>query len=461
MREARTYTLRTLPSRLAACALALFMALPAVAQNSDKLRYGFEVKGHYRDSDPLQFRSPFPFPPEALPPGQTSGFLTTPEAGEHTEISTVSLWLEAAFWENFEAKVKLDLIDRHDRNPTSSAEEFDLDELWLRWGPETPAGFLPDHPFGGYAKIGKFAKFERQNDRHLESYGLVSTAFNRFEDIGFEVGFDLWRRFYVKGSFTQGNPVFFRGVNALAGDNGTPVTEPPLNNPEPELGTGFPIFYNADIQLSEIDFENPQVGWGLGMRLGGETAAWSLDLLAFAYDRDLADTVDIEGTFYGGDLDLLFGPGNSTPLPLTHGGKQERGFNLWFYLDNLSLFAQYVDQDLGGLPREGLEAELAYTFELPYFAALGGRQVFSFIQPAIRYSEIDNDFTRDANNQFPAPTVSWDWTKLDIGLRLGLVDRLLDLTVEWNDNELTLDNGNTISLDEFLATVRWVMDWES
>ena len=31
-------------------------------------------------------------------------------------------------------------------------------------------------------------KFERQNDRHLESYGLVSTAFNRFEDFGVEAG---------------------------------------------------------------------------------------------------------------------------------------------------------------------------------------------------------------------------------------------------------------------------------
>jgi hypothetical protein len=460
LEDIRSHHSQSTLRRLAACALMSFLALPALAQDSDKLRYGFEVKGHYRDSDLLRFKSPFNFPLNFLPPGETEGFLETTEPGEHTEISTVSLWLEASFWQNFEAKVKIDLIDRHDRNPTTSSDEYDIDELWLRWGPETAAGFLPDEAFGAYAKIGKFAKFERQNDRHLESYGLVSTAFNRAEDIGLEVGFDLWRRLYVKGSFTQGNPLFFRDVNALAGDNGTP-TLATLDNPIPELGTGFPIFYNADIDLGEIDFENPQVGLGVGVRLGGDSAPWSLEFLAFAYDRDLADTVNIGGTFYGGDLDLLFGPLNAFPLPVTHGGKQEKGANLWFYMNRLSFFAQYVDQDLGGLPRQGLEAELAYTFELPYLGALGGRQVFSFIQPAIRYSEMDNDFTRDALNMFPAPTVNWDWEKLDIGLRMGLVDRLLDLTVEWNDNELTLDNGNTLSLDEFLATLRWTMDWGS
>ena len=426
------------------------------------LRYGFEVKGHYRDSDPVSFRSPLGFPRSFLPVGQEEGLLETVEPDGHAELSAATVWLEAQFWRHFEAKVKVDLIDRYDRNPTSSDDEIDIDELWLRFGRETAAGLLPERDFGSYAKIGKFAKFERQNDRHLESYGLVSTAFNRAEDVGVEVGFDLWRRFYAKVSYTQGNPVFFRDPNALAGDNGIPilnVNSPDfVPNPDPELKTGFPIFYDADVE--DIDFDNPETGLALGLRLGGEDS-WSLDLMVWTYSRELADTVDLGGTFYGGDLDLILGPQNAFPprIPTAlNRKKEEYGANLWFYLGNFSLFAQYVDQDLGGLPRTGLEVEASYAFELPYWAALGGRQLFSFVQPTVRYSELDNDFL--VNASYPAPSVMWDWEKLDLGLRLGLVDRLLDLTVEWNDNEF-VRAGVKESADEFLATVRWAMDWEN
>ena len=38
---------------------------------------------------------------------------------------------------------------------------------------------------------------------------------------------DLGRHVYVKVSATQGNPVFIRDPNALAGDNGTPVFRRP------------------------------------------------------------------------------------------------------------------------------------------------------------------------------------------------------------------------------------------
>jgi hypothetical protein len=226
--------------------------------------------------------------------------------------------------------------------------------------------------------------------------------------------------------------------------------------------------------VSDINFDNIETGVGIGFRLGDDSSFWSLDVLAWAYERDLAEELDLAGTLYGGDLDLLRGPFNSFPLEFTHNQKQEWGANLWLYAGDLTLFAQYVDQDLAGLGRTGLEAEISYTFEMPYLGALGGRQIFSYIQPAVRYSELDNDFgipllqfpnpnggepvTRLG---FPAPSVSWDWTKLDIGLRLGLVDRLLDLTIEWNDNEFVLANGKKLSADEFLATLRIAMDWGS
>lgn len=449
--------------------LALGLSIPGTSEAQSNrtrieepgLRFGFEVKAHWRDSEATRLPIPpglFQFPPIFLPVGQDVGFLETVEEGSHAELSNISLWLEGSWARRWSGRLKVDFIDRYERNPTSSGDEIDIDEAWIRWGDEVLPGELGEHRFNGYAKLGKFAKFERQNDRHLESYGLLSTAFNRLEDVGLELGFDLWRRLYLKASYTQGNPLFIRDVNALAGENGPPEREfgSPnfVPNAVPDLKSGFPILYDTDVD--DIAFDDPEVGLGLGLRLGGDDSPWSLDLLAFAYDRDLADEVDLPGTFYGGDLDLLFGPFNSTPLPLTDREKHEKGANLWFYAGSFSAFAQYVDQEIGGLPRDGFEIELAYAFELPYFAAAGGRQMFSYIAPAIRYSEIDNDF---ALQPFPAPSIFWDWEKTDIGLRLGLIEQLLDLTAEWSDNEF-IRAGRAESADEFLLTVRWAMEWD-
>ena len=171
-----------------------------------------------------------------------------------------------------------------------------------------------------------------------------------------------------------------------------------------------------------------------------------------------ADTVDMGGTIYGGDLDLLLGPGNAVSLAVTHDRKEEFGANLWLYWGGLSLFAQYVDQDLGGLPRKGWEAELAWTQELPYLGAIGGRQLFSYVAPAVRYSKLEPRYAGDP--RYPAPSVRWDWEKIDWGVNLGMIDGLLDLTVEWNDNTF-VRLGQEESADEFLATVRWQMDWGS
>ena len=39
-----------------------------------------------------------------------------------------------------------------------------------------------------------------------------------------------------------------------------------------------------------------------------------------------------------------------------------------------------------------------------------------------------------------------------------MIDRMLDLTVEWNDNNFITAGGERTA-DEFLATLRWEMDW--
>lgn len=435
------------------------LAVPALAEPAGSAlghEWGFEAKAGYRDSKLAKFPSPFPFPPSFLPLGQTQGFLETPDPGGHFELAVVSLFYKGAFENGFATKVKVDLIDKWDRNPTSSDREWDVDEAWIRWGPEVePAG--PHEGHSAYVKLGKFPKFERQDDRHLESYGLVSTAFNRMEDVGLEVGFDFGP-FYLKSSLTQGNPLFIRDVNALAGDNGTPDGNPSVvANPLPKYGSGLPIFYDADVD--ELDFENPETGLGIGWRFGDESGRFGLDVLAWGYARELSEHASLHGTFYGGDLDIMTGPfpvgipgafAPTTPPDLRGNEKREYGANVWLYAGDFSLFGQYVDQELAKLPRTGYELELHYEWETPYLE-LFGQQVFSFIAPAVRYSKLEPDYVTAAT--YPAPSVMWEWEKIDLGLRVGLISGL-DMTLEFNDSSFWRQ-GKKESEDEYLATFRY------
>lgn len=411
-----------------------------------RLDWGFEVKTHFRDSDLNRFPVPFPFTPEMLPPGVPQGFMSTVDPGSHLELSAATLFLDAAWGPALAARLKLDVVDLYDRNPTSTDREIDLDEAWVRFGRETEPALLPERP-GLYVKLGKMPKLERQDDRHLESYGLVSTAFNRFEDNGIELGADLGRFVYVKATATQGNPVFLRDPNALAGDNGTPELERP--NPEPALGTGIVIPYDAEVEDLDTDGEL-ELGAAAGVRWAN-AAGDGVDVLFWGYERELADTVDLHGTFYGGDLDLLNGPDNAFPFPLDGRDKREVGVNLWLYRGGLSLFAQAVDQDLAGLGRSGLEAEVAWRFELPLLWAVAGRQLFPSIAPAVRWSRLDPDFAAPAIT--PSPSFAWEWEKVDFGVRLTVV-RGIDLTAEYAAHEFVRAAGPADN-DELLVTVRW------
>lgn len=425
---------------------------PAADAGAFAVHFGFEGKAHYRDSEHFRFPSPFPFPPESLPPGATQGFLETVNEGGHFELSVLTLFADASWGPNIEAHAKLDFIDLYDRNPTSSDKEFDVDELWIRFGGDPAA---PSDGFGMYAKVGKFGHFERQNDRHTESYGLVSTAFNRFEDQGLEVGASFGTHFFVVGSLTQGNPVFFRDPNALAGDNGTPANDPSLHDhPVPELASGFPILYDAEVEDLDVDGDL-ETGYGLGVRFGEPGSGHEVKLLAWAYQRKMADTVALNGTFYGGDLDLLNGPANLFGLPIRDDDKKEVGGNLWLYQGGFTFFGQYVQQEIAGMDRTGYEGEVAWRFDLPLAWSTGGRQLFPYLQPVVRYSFLKPEFA-GGSPRFPAPSVRWEWSKLDYGLRVGLVDRV-DLTIEFADNEMTLANGRKVSNDELLSTLRFRM----
>lgn len=426
------------------------------AEDGKPISFGVELKGNYRDSDQNKFPIPFPFPPSFLPVGETRASLETVDSGSHFEISRITLLLEGQFSPLFQGRIKVDTIDRYDRNPTSSDNEIDVDEIWLRYGTELP----PEELAAGsslYVKLGKFGKFERQDDRNLESYGLVSTTFNRFEDAGLEIGVDIGNHFYIKGSYTTGNPLFFRDPNALAGDNGTPERNPFENpNPDPDLKSGFVMFYDTEIE--DWDFgSNAETGLALGLRLGAGYTR-TANLMVFHYERELADGVDLRGTFYSGDLDTLRGVeeelGFAGGLPLQGRDKEETGANLWLYLGSFTFFGQYVDAEFAGLGYEGIEGEAAYSFDLPISWAIAGKPLFSTITPAIRFSKINPDFVGNGN-RYPTPSVWWDWEKLDIGFHLRLYQDL-GLMVEHNSLKF-LRGGRWEHNDEFLATLgyRW------
>jgi hypothetical protein len=419
------------------------------------IKWGVEVKAAFRDSEDFSF--PFNFrPADTAPPLALN--LRTVDPGGNLEVPAATLFLDATWGEALVGHLKIDTIDLYDRNPTSTDHKVDVDEAWIRFGREYDPGRLPEHS-GAYVKVGKLPKFERQDDRHLESYGLVSTAFNRFEDLGVELGLDLGRYVYLKGSYTRGNPVFLRDPNALAGDNGTPanlpcgLTLPCAQAPHPALNSGVPILYDAEIEEAGSG-GHEETGAGLGLRLSNEDGSRRAELLAFGYQRTLAPRVEMEGSLYGGDLDLLDVPFGTFP-GLDGDEKKEHGANLWLYLGGFSFFSQYVDQEIAGLGRLGYEGEVAWRFELPLFASLAGQQLFPSIAPSFRYSKLDADFTNPPPGRTPAPSFAWDWEKTDAGIRIGIVPGT-DLTIEQAHNRFLTARGWRTN-DELLTTLRWRM----
>ncbi|MBK9088759.1 MAG: hypothetical protein IPL90_06810 [Holophagales bacterium] len=118
--------------------------------------------------------------------------------------------------------------------------------------------------------------------------------------------------------------------------------------------------------------------------------------------------------------------------------------------ERFSLFGQYVHQDLAGLVRRGYEVEAGYRFPLNGLFAVGDQAWFNWIQPAVRVSRIDNDFSAPAG--MLAKSFAWDWTKFDFGFRTGIV-RNVDLTVEYARHDMRT-KAKVVHPDEFLVTLR-------
>lgn len=421
---------------------ALFVAAvcpPLLAQNSWTWSSRIELRADYRWSDDEEHPVGFPFPPEFIPEGQTRVLLQTPDPGSHFELNVADVTFDLGYGEWFLARAKVHAQALHRRNPTSADRQIDADELFIRIGPKPE---VLDRPNGTtfFVQAGKAPKMERQPVRLLESYGLAATSFNRFEDTQLLAGGTIGRNFYWRAQASNGNPVFMRDPNALAGDNGTSERVPP--NPSVDIKSGFPILYDAEVESLFFETGNVEIGEALGYRWQTEDQRAGFDLIVFHYQRDLAQAADLYGTFYNGDIDLLDGAFGIGGLPLTSDEKTEYGARLYGEWGNLAGTAQYVTQDIGGLERFGWEVELGYHIPLQ----LGW---IESVQPAARYSVIDNDFT---SPQSPAPSTWWDWAKIDAGIRVGLRHGL-DVTAEYTTHEVR--SRFPLDLEEVLVTVRW------
>jgi len=411
---------------------------------SEKFQLRFEVKAGARSSRDVRLQTGFPFPPEMVPAGETAVFLKTVDKGTSLEVSSVTVQASGQLTPRISARVDVRFPELYNRNPTSSDDLIALREAWLRFGVK-PEVLWEDRGTTFYAQVGKFPRFSRRAVRSLESYGLWSTAVGRFEEIGLEVGGRLGGHLYWRTSLTNGNPLFFRDSNALAGDNGAP--ERLSEHPDPVFESGFPMLYDAKAQDTNLD-DRFMLGAGLGARWLAEDLERGLDILGWYYERRMEDAARIRGSFYEGDLDLLGGAG--IPLPFAGRDKWECGVSAEGRWRRLRGFAQFVSQEIAGLDRHGIEAELAWRIPLNGVLVSGDEPVLNWLDLLARYSRIDNGFAMPAN--FVAPSVGHNRRKLDVGFRLGIM-RGVDLTAEYTINELFTGTG-VLRPNEGLLTLR-------
>lgn len=408
---------------------------------SGKLRVKGELKVNARHSSPEEARVASPSLPQPV-------FLRTVSTGTSIELSDASLTADADLTPDISGRVAVHFLDLYNRNPTSSDDRVFLREAWLRLGKKYESLVaLPGTSV--YLQLGKAPRFTKQLQRRFESYGLWGTAIGRFEEIGAEAGGSFGSIVYWRAQAVSGNPLFFRDPNALAGDNGTPERTS-FTNPSPVFQSGFPILYDA--KANDVSLKGKfQVGGGLGLRFTWrEEKKDGLDVLGWVFRRTLAEKVAIRGSFYSGDLQLLKGFPGGPSLAIDGDEKLEYGVNVELRLGGLQLYGQLVHQEIAGLVRKGFEAELAYRIPLNGLFLWGETPVLNWLQPVARVSKIDNEFALPAG--FVAPSMTWDWSKYDVGFRLGIV-RGVDLTAEYARHEVILA-ARVAHPDEVLVTLR-------
>ena len=431
--------------------LVVLVAAPLLAQEAPTpapawwWREKIEIRANYRDSHEQKFPLRFPFPPEFLPVGQTQGFLETVNQGQHGELSVAQFKGDVGYGNLFTAHTQFHVQDKYRRNPTSEDRKFDAEELWLRFGQKPEFLDRPDRT-SFFVQLGKAPKMERQPTRLLESYGLAATAFNRMEDVQALIGGSIGRNFYWRLQGANGNPLYFRDSNALAGDNG--IKELLQPHPDPHLKSGFPILYNKEVEDYFFQTDHFQFGQGLGYRWQNAAQTFGYDAIVFHYRRTLGGEVSLPNTIYHADLGLLEGFGGIS-LPVRGNTKEETGMRIYSEWRGLTAIGQYTKQNMAGLYRAGYELETGYRILSSFGPSIGGESALQWIQPAVRVSGLYNWFRGPRN--FVDPSVWWNWVKIDYGVRIGFAKNI-DLTAERTKHNIAIPFK--LNLGETLVTLR-------
>lgn len=209
-----------------------------------------------------------------------------------------------------------------------------------------------------------------------------------------------------------------------------------MPHPNPRLKSGFPILYNTETEGYVLKTQNMSFGQMLGYRWQNDAQTFGFDAIAFHYRRTMPFEEHLTGTFYGADIDLLDGPdGAGIGLPVHGNRKQEAGARVYTEWQHLTSIVQFTKQQFAGLHRQGEEVELGYQF--------------ARVQPAIRWSALQNSFK--GPKTFVAPSVWWNWIKIDYGVRITLT-KSIDLTVERAKHIIAAPVK--LNLGETLATLR-------
>ncbi len=372
--------------------------------------------------------------------------MRTPAAGTSFEVQDVELSADAEWTPSLKGRIVVHVLDLYNRNPTSSARAHRGARGVAAVGTRYDV-LRPQDGTRVYVLLGKAPRFTKQLDRHLESYGLWGTAVGRFEQLQAQLGGSLG------GPSTGGRTpptatrcscaTRTRSPGTSARRRPCPATWIPSTRaasrssttPRPRTCASAATSSSAAARPALRGRRGPQrrrpARLVLPARPGGQ-GAHPRQLLR-GRPRDAARR------------------GRST-LDYVGRKREEHGANLQARLAGLRLFGQYVWQDLAGLKRQGFEVEVAYRIPLNGLFVSGDSPVVNWIQPAVRYSSIDNKFSGPST--FVAPSFFWDWTKLDAGLRVGIVAQV-DLTVEYERSQMTLLRPQDHASSEGLATLRF------
>jgi hypothetical protein len=129
--------------------------------------------------------------------------------------------------------------------------------------------------------------------------------------------------------------------------------------------------------------------------------------------------------------------------------KEEYGARVYAEWKGLTATLQGTKQNVAGLQRQGEELEAGWNFALGMGPSLGGESILQGVMPVVRVSALQNRFKGPKG--YPAPSVWWNWVKIDYGVRVALA-RSTDVTIEHAKHNIVAPKK--LNLGETLVTLR-------